>query len=65
MKPTNKVAIGALAGAITIVLVWIIKQVWHVDVPNEVAQAITVLTTFGTSYFVTNGTTDNETGEQA
>lgn len=52
--PMNKVGIGALAGSLTIILVWLIKLSTGQDVPNEIAQAITVLVTFGTSYLVTD-----------
>lgn len=51
-NPTTKVASGALAGALTIVLVYIIQSVFNVDIPAEVSSAGTVIVTFITSYIV-------------
>lgn len=52
--PTRKVAIGALAGGITIIVVWVAKQFGAVDIPNEVAQAFTLIVGTVTAYFVPN-----------
>lgn len=51
MTPTRKVGAGALAGAVTVILVWAIGLA-GVDVPVAVAQAITVVLTFITAYMV-------------
>lgn len=52
MKPNVKVTAGALAGALSIILVWAIGLV-GLDIPPAVASALTVLITFGVSYLVT------------
>ena len=52
MTPTRKVGTGALAGAVSIVLVWVLGNVIHIDVPATVASAITTIMTFVTSYLV-------------
>lgn len=39
----KKVAVGAFAGAFTIIFVWGLKQFAHLDVPTEVAQSGTVI----------------------
>lgn len=41
-KPHPKVVAGTTAGALSIVLVWTLAQA-GIDMPNEVAQALTVL----------------------
>lgn len=48
--PSRKVAAGGLAGALTIILVWAVAQ-FGLEVPGEVASAITVIVSFFTSYF--------------
>lgn len=51
MTPSRKVGAGALAGATTIILVFILGSA-GVDLPAEVASAVTTILTFATSYFV-------------
>ena len=51
MAPTTKVAAGGVAGALTVLVVWILGLL-HVAVPPEVASALTVIISFITSYFV-------------
>lgn len=48
-KPTPKVVAGTVAGAASLVLVWLAGLV-HLDVPSEVAVAITVLLSAGAAY---------------
>jgi len=48
----RKVSAGALAGALSVVLVWAVKSFGGTDLPGEVASAVTTLLSFGTSYFV-------------
>jgi hypothetical protein len=52
MTPTTKVTAGALAGALSIILVWLIGFA-GVTVPPAVASAFTVILTFGVSWLVT------------
>lgn len=47
--PTPKVIAGAAAGAATVLLVWI-ARLFGLDVPPEVASAVTVLLAAGTAY---------------
>jgi putative flippase GtrA len=51
IAPTTKVAAGGVAGALTVMVVWILGLL-HVPVPPEVASAMTVIISFVTSYFV-------------
>ena len=51
MFPQRKVALGGLAGAVSIVLVWILG-LCSIKVPPEVASAITAIMTFLVSYFI-------------
>ncbi len=49
--PTRKVTAGALAGAVTIIAVYV-AGLFGADIPAEVASSITVLLTFAASYIV-------------
>lgn len=49
MKPTNKVAAGGAAGSATVVLIYV-AGLLGLDVPAEVASALTVLLSFGAGY---------------
>lgn len=49
--PTTKVAAGGIAGALTVVLVFILNR-FHVAVPADVASEFTVIFSFATSYLV-------------
>lgn len=47
-----KVAAGGVAGAVTIILVWILNTGAGVDVPPEVASAITTVLSFAAGYMM-------------
>lgn len=49
MTPEPKVLAGGVAGALTVVLVWVLGAV-GVDMPPEVASAVTVLIGTGAAY---------------
>lgn len=49
VTPQPKVVAGGVAGALTIVLVWVAGQ-FGLDVPPEVASAFTVLVSFAAGY---------------
>jgi hypothetical protein len=51
--PDRKVTIGALAGALVVVLIFGVQQ-FGIVVPPEVAAAVTTLITFAISYLVPN-----------
>jgi hypothetical protein len=50
--PTRKVAIGGAAGAVATIVVWASKAFGDVEVPAEIAVALTALITFGLQYMV-------------
>jgi len=50
-KPNTKVAAGGLAGGLSMLIIWGVGAA-GVDVPAEVAAAITTLVTFVVGYFV-------------
>jgi len=56
--PVRKVAAGGAAGAVTIIVVWILHAAFKIDMPPEVASAITVLLSFLAGYFVPPGRND-------
>lgn len=49
MKPTSKVAAGGVAGALTIILVYVLAEV-GVDLPPEVASAVTTVISTAAAY---------------
>lgn len=49
--PTRKVGIGALGGALSVLLVWGLQQS-GMEVSAEISSAFTMLLTFALSYFV-------------
>lgn len=51
LKPTSKVVAGGFASSIVVLLVWIAGE-YGVEVPAEVASALTVLVGFAASYFM-------------
>ncbi len=51
LAPSTKVAGGGIAGALVVVVVWILGLL-HLAVPPEVASALTVIISAATSYFV-------------
>ena len=59
LTPTAKVTSGTAAGAVTIVLVWIAGMI-GIEVPPEVASAVTVLIGFGVAYLVPDGSSDGK-----
>lgn len=48
--PTSKVTAAAVAGAMTIVFVYLVQLIYNVDIPAVVATAITAIITFATGY---------------
>ena len=57
-RPIRKVTAGSLAGAVIVLVTWILDTAWHVKVPSEVTAAITTLVTFGTSYLTPSAPDD-------
>jgi hypothetical protein len=54
--PVRKVAAGAIGGAITTIVVWVIRLIApQVVIPAEVAAALTTLIVFAVSYFTPPG----------
>lgn len=49
-QPTAKVAAAGIGGAITIVLVYMIHAMFNVDLPAEVAAALTAIVSFASGY---------------
>lgn len=53
--PTRKVTVGGLAGAISVVLIWVVNSFWLPEgkaIPAEIASAITTILTFVVSYLI-------------
>jgi putative flippase GtrA len=49
--PTRKVTAGTLAGALSVLLVWVLR-LFSVEVPGEVGAAFATIIGFVTAYFV-------------
>ncbi len=54
-SPTRKVGAGALAGALSVILVWVANRILPLEaqIPAEIASSFTTLLTFFVSYIVT------------
>ena len=52
--PTRKVGAGVVAGALTVVLFYVLGEVWDIQPPAEVGAAVTTLLTFVTSWFTSS-----------
>jgi len=50
--PTNKVSAAGIGGSITVVILFVVKSVWHVDIPAEVGAAIATVISFASGYLV-------------
>jgi putative flippase GtrA len=50
--PSRKVTAGGLAGALSIIVVWIVNQSTGTNIPPQVASAITTILTFLASYMI-------------
>lgn len=48
--PSRKVTAGSLAGAVTAILVWTANDFFGIEIPADVASAVTVVIAFSTSY---------------
>lgn len=51
-RPTRKVAVGGAAGALATIICWASSAFGGVEIPAEIAVAITALVTFGLQYAV-------------
>ena len=49
--PARKVQAGVVAGAATIILFYVLGELWDIHPPAEVGAAVTTLLTFITSWF--------------
>lgn len=54
MKPDRKITASALAGATTVVFAWMLREFSGVEMPAEVASAVTVIVSFLVGYVVPN-----------
>lgn len=52
LKPTRKVGSGMMGGAVAVIAIWAIKQFAGVELPADVASAITLLLTSGPAYLI-------------
>jgi hypothetical protein len=51
-SPTTKVAAGAIAGAVTTIIIWLLKSYAHTEIPGDVGAAMAAILTFVVSYAV-------------
>ncbi len=50
-RPLAKISAATVAGALTIVIAWLARVVWQVEIPAEVQAAITTLIAALAGYF--------------
>ncbi len=58
-KPTNKVAASGLAGAVTVLIAWALKEFGGIELPAGIESAFTVVVSFATGYLVPNATEES------
>jgi len=51
-QPTQKVAAVGVSGAVTVVFVYLVQQIFNVVIPAEVASAVTLIISFASGYLV-------------
>lgn len=51
-KPTAKVSAAGVGGSISVVLIYMVKTVFNVEIPSEVAASIATVVSFLSGYFV-------------
>ena len=51
-KPARKVWVGGIAGAVTAIVVYVIRAAGGPSIPGEISAAITTVLTFVASYLV-------------
>ena len=49
--PTPKMQASGVSGAVSVVVMWALHQFWKLDIPPEIASAITVIFSFISGYF--------------
>lgn len=59
LKPVRKVSAAGIAGALSILIVFVLGQ-FNVEVTNEVASAITAVLAFGAGYMVPAAASDEQ-----
>jgi len=50
--PTRKVAATGIAGAVSVVLMYVVQTLFNIVIPAEVASAVTLLLSFASGYIV-------------
>lgn len=50
--PTNKVSAAGIGGSISVVLIYLVKTIFDVEIPSEVAASIATVISFLSGYFV-------------
>lgn len=50
--PTNKVAASGIGGSISVVLIYLVKTIFNIDIPSEVAAAVATVVSFASGYLV-------------
>ena len=49
--PTPKMAASGISGALTVILIWACRQFFKLEIPPEIASAVTVTFGFVAGYF--------------
>lgn len=59
--PDTKVTVGALAGAVVSIIVWVVGLTTSVEVPAEAAAALVTVVSFALAYLVPSGVVEEGT----
>jgi hypothetical protein len=57
-NPIRKVTFASIAGSIVVLGIWLVKTIFHFEIPGEVGAAITAIIGFITSYFTKSAPED-------
>lgn len=60
LRPSNKVALGAVTGAAVVILAWASQQFGKISLPAEIQGAFQVVLTFIVQYFVPDSAPPSE-----
>ncbi len=61
----NKAVSAGIFGAVTIVVVWTARTAFQIEIPPEVASAMTVIISTGATWFTPTGSRQSTIGESA
>lgn len=50
LLPTPKASSAGLGGALSVIVIWVLSSIYQIEIPPEIASAITTVVAFGAAY---------------